>query len=179
MQPAAASSKRKKQRASNFSELASQEQMCCGAPGPALPAFWGAPSDPARLARLEWGEEALNSAYVKHLEHTFLPLCLSPPALWVQLHQDLCCTPFSQVSQGPLGGGWGSLSFRLLINSVCCGNGTITPDRVAGDAPPGCSPCAGQGDATMGGRKTWERGERGRRLPKAPTVGKRAALAAP
>lgn len=124
-------------------------------------------------------EEALNSACPKGFEHTYLPLCLLPAALWLQLHRCVCCTPLSgcEWSQRPLCRGEGNFSLHLLsLMASVVETGPSRPKLGTGNASPGLSadrwepsPCAGQGDATAVGAKG--EGE-GRRLPEAPAVGK-------
>lgn len=109
--------------------------MCCGATGPAPPAFPGTPSHPAGVpvpqALPGWRgvERALNSACPKGFEPMFLPLCLSPAALWLQLHQRVYCTLLSgcEWSRGPLCRGEGKPEpSPPLIDVICGGNRTIT-----------------------------------------------------
>lgn len=175
----------KKLLASNFSKLASQKQMYCGATSPAPPAFLGTPSHPASalVSRTSPGwrgvEGALNSACPTGFEHTYLPLCLLPAALWLQLHRCVCCTPLSgcEWSQRPLCRGEGNLSLHLVsLMASVVETGPSRPKLGTGNASPGLSaarwepsPCAGQGDATAVGAQG--EGE-GRRLPEAPAVGK-------
>lgn len=126
MQPATANSKPKKLLASSFSKLASQKQMHCGVTGHAPPAFWGTPSHPARVpvpqALPGWRgvEGALNSACPEGFEPTFLPLCLSPAALCLQLHQRVSCTLLfgCEWSRGPFAEGRGGLSLRLVSSTA-------------------------------------------------------------